>query len=89
MRLGYHHYNAREWQSAVPFFSAACSLPRPTEGFIEDSAYTWAPWDFLSVCHSELGMYEEALEETVKALRRSDDRQRLMKNIEFYLDQLR
>ena len=89
MRFGYHYYNAREWQRAVPFFAAACSLRRPTDGFIEDSAYTWAPWDFLSVCHSELAMYEEALEETVKALRWSDDRQRLMKNIEFYLDQLR
>ena len=34
-------------------------------------------------------MYEEALEETVRALRTSQDRQRLFANMGFYLDQLR
>jgi hypothetical protein len=73
----------------VPFFAAACALPRPDQGFIDDAAYTWGPWDYLAICHSELGMYEEALEETVRALRTSDDRRRLFSNVEFYLDQLR
>ena len=88
VRLGFHHYNQHEWSQAVPYFTAATVLPRPIDGFIEDAAYTWAPWDFLSVCHSELGMYDKALEETLQALRWSDDRPRLFKNMEFYLNQL-
>jgi glycosyltransferase involved in cell wall biosynthesis len=88
-RLGLHHYNRRQWQQAVPYFLAASSLPRPIDGFIDDTAYTWAAWDYLSVCHSELGMYEQALDETIKALQTSHDRNRLFKNIEFYLDRLR
>jgi tetratricopeptide (TPR) repeat protein len=89
LRLGLHHYGRREWQEAIPFLLAATALPRPIDGFVDDTAYTWAPWDYLSVCHSELGMYREALDETVKALPASYDRVRLFKNMEFYLDRLR
>lgn len=89
VRLGIHHYERQEWQQAIPYLAAASMLRRPTEGFVDDSAYTWAPWDYLSVCHSQLGMFEEAIEETVKALRTSTDRQRLLRNMEFNLDQLR
>jgi glycosyltransferase involved in cell wall biosynthesis len=89
LRVGLHHYERREWLQAVPYFLAASSLPRPSDGFVDDTAYTWAPWDFLSVCHSELGMFQEAFEETVKALETSYDRERLFRNIEFYLDRLR
>ena len=89
MRLGLHHYHRREWQQAIPFFTAASALRRPAQGFIDDTAYTWGPWDHLSICHSELGMYEEALQETVRALRTSHDRPRLLTNLQFYLDQLR
>jgi glycosyltransferase involved in cell wall biosynthesis len=89
MRLGIHHYDSREWSQAIPFFAAASVLERPAAGFIDDTAYTWAPWDYLSICHSELGRYEEALTETLRALRGSDDRQRLFANMSFYLDQLR
>ncbi len=88
MRLGLHHYHRSEWQQAVPYFTAAGGLKRPAEGFIDDTAYTWGPWDHLSICHSELGMYEEALAETVTALRTSQDRKRLFANMDFYLDQL-
>ena len=89
LRLGLHHYGRKEWQQAVPYFLAATALPRPIDGFVDDTAYTWAPWDYLSVCHSEMGMYREALEETVKALSTSYDRERLFKNMEFYLNRLR
>ena len=89
VKLGVHHYEKQEWRQAVPYLAAATALRRPTDGFIDDTAYSWAPWDYLSVCHSQLGMYEEALEETVEALRTSIDRQRLLTNMEFYLDQLR
>lgn len=89
LRLGLHFYNRREWLRAVPYFSAASSLPRPADGFIDDIAYTWAPWDYLSICHSELGMYEEALGETVKALRTSHESERLFANMRFYFERLR
>jgi hypothetical protein len=88
-RLGLHHFNRREWLQGVPFFQAAAALPRPADGFVDDTAYTWGPWDYMSVCHSELGMYEEALTETVRALRSSSEGERLFSNMRFYLDRLR
>ena len=89
MRLGLHHYDQRRWGQALPYFAAASSLRRPTDGFVDDMAYTWGPWDFLAVCHSELGMYQEAMDETVKALPYSEDRPRLLANMEFYANRLR
>jgi glycosyltransferase involved in cell wall biosynthesis len=89
VRLGLHHYERREWQRAAPYFLAATALRRPTDGFVDEAAYSWAPWDYLSICHSELGMYREALDETVRALSTSHDRERLFRNMQFYLDQLR
>lgn len=89
MRIGLHHYDQKEWEQAVPYFAAASALRRPTDGFVDDMAYTWGPWDFLAVCHSELGMYQEAMAETVKALPMSEDRPRLLANMEFYANQLR
>jgi glycosyltransferase involved in cell wall biosynthesis len=89
MRLGLHYYGTREWEQAAPFFAAASVLQRPKHGFIDDMAYTWGPWDYLSICHSELGMYEQAIEETMRALRTSHDRERLFDNLKFYLDQLK
>jgi glycosyltransferase involved in cell wall biosynthesis len=89
LRLGLHFYNRQEWRQAIPFFAAASVLPRPEEGFVDDVAYTWGPWDYLSVCHSELGMYEDALKETLKALPTSKERDRLYANMRFYFERLR
>lgn len=89
LRIGLHYYNRQEWERAVPFLTAATSVRRPVDGFIDDTAYTWGPWDYLAVCHSELEMYEDAVAETLKALRTSSERPRLFKNMEFYIDQLR
>ena len=89
LRLGLHHYHRREWRQAVPYFAAASAQRRPTDGFIDDTSYTWGPWDYLAVCHSELGMFQEALDETLKALRTSSERERLFRNIEVFLDRLR
>jgi len=89
VRLGRHFYDRQEWSRAIPFLTAATSLQRPTEGFVDDGAYEAAPWDFLAICLSHLDRYEEALEVTLKALLTSDDRQRLMDNLGFYLDQLK
>lgn len=89
MHLGLHHYHRREWANAVAYFTAASVLTRPDEGFVEEMAYTWGPWDYLSVCHAELGLFEEALDETVEALRTSPERPRLMANLQYYLDELK
>jgi len=87
-RIGMHHYDLRQWERAIPFFTAASTLPRPRDGFVNDAHYTWIPWDYLSICCSELGRYQEALEHTVRALPTSTDRPRLMANVNFYLDRL-
>jgi glycosyltransferase involved in cell wall biosynthesis len=87
-RIGMSFYGKREWERAIPFFTAASTLVRPAEGFVNDSDYTWVPWDYLSICCSELGRYQKALEHTMRALPTSTDRKRLMDNINFYLDRL-
>lgn len=85
--LGMVHYGRRDWAGAVPFLAAAASLTRPEDGLIEEAAYSWGPWEFLSVCHSEMGQYEQALDEAVEALRAgSPNRTRLQANIEVFLD---
>jgi glycosyltransferase involved in cell wall biosynthesis len=86
--IGLFHYQRKAWDRAIPFFAAATALRRPAEGFVDQEAYAHA-WDYLAVCHSELGRYDEAFEDTVKALRASDDRQRLYANMDFYLQQMR
>ena len=88
-RLGRHYYDREEWRKAIPFLTAATTLDRPTEGFVDDDAYQAGPWDALAICFSRLGRHDEALEMTLKALMTSDDRERLMKNMTFYLDQLK
>ena len=87
-RIGMSFYGKREWERAIPFFTAATTLARPAEGFVNDSDYTWVPWDYLSICCSELGRYQEALEHTMRALPTSTDRKRLIDNMNFYLDRL-
>ncbi len=89
VRLGLHHYERRQWPQAAPFFAAATQATRPAEGFIDEAHYSWVPWDYLSICFSELGRYQEAMDATLRALRTTNDRKRLFANMEFYLNQLR
>lgn len=88
IELGLHHYRERQLPQAVGFFAAATVLPPPTEGIVSWPLYTWAPWESLAVCHAEMGMFEEALTETVEALRTCPDRGRLIANLETCLDRL-
>lgn len=87
--IGVHYYENSRWDAAIPFLAAARGLKRPQEGYVEPTCYTWAPADYLSVCHSELGMYEEALAEAVESLRHVPDRERAFRNVAFYLDKLK
>lgn len=89
-RLGIHFYERKQWRRAEPFFLAATALERPADGFVSDADYSWVPWDYLAICASETGRVEEALEHTTRALAAAaPDRDRLMKNISFYVDRLR
>lgn len=88
LQLGLLHYDRKEWARAVPFFAAAAAAERPEDGFVDLVAYTWGPWDYMSVCHSELGRYEEAVDETIEALRTSNERDRLLENLRFYFTKL-
>ena len=69
-------------------FAAAIAAERPTEGFITDAVYDWLPSDYLAVCLSNLGRFEEALERSVRALPGSPDRKRILDNLVFYADSI-
>ena len=87
-RLGVHFYERREWKRAIPLFAAAIAAERPSEGFITDAVYDWLPSDYLAVCLSNLGRFEEALERSVRALPGSPDRKRILDNLVFYADSI-
>ncbi len=87
-QLGIHHYNRKEWEKALPFFHAALSLKRPTNGFVSDSDYTWIPYDYASICYDRLGDYHKAIEFTLKALKNNPEKPRLIKNLHWLADQV-
>jgi tetratricopeptide (TPR) repeat protein len=89
MQLGKWHYDRKEWTLAIPYYSAAASCRRPSEGFVQESDYSWAPWDFLGVCLANAGRHEEAIEAIQRSLRAGNpDRDRLKANLRWSVDQL-
>lgn len=83
-RLGVHFYERREWKRTIPLFAAAIAAERPFEGFITDAVYDWFPPDYLVVCLSNLGRFEETLERTVRALPGPPDGKRILDNLVLY-----
>ncbi len=89
MLIGRWHYDRKEWTRAGPYFFAAAAATRPEEGFVEETCYSWAPWDFLGVCLANSGRHEEAIEATRRSLLLGNpERARLKANLRWSVDQL-
>jgi tetratricopeptide (TPR) repeat protein len=87
-KAGLYFYHRECWRQAIPFFTAAMALPRPSDGFIDDAHYTWMPPDYLSICYDRLKNYPQAIAFTMQALQSSPDKARLIKNMHWFVDQL-
>ena len=85
-QLGVIYYERREWKRAIPLFAAAIAAERPEEGFISNPVYDWLASDYLAVCLSNVGRFEEAMEHSVRALPSSPDRKRILDNLVVYAD---
>ena len=89
MFMGRWHYDRKEWQLAIPYYAAAAACRRPTEGFVEETFYSWAAWDFLGVCLANAGRHTEAIEATQRSLSLGNpERDRLKTNLRWSVDQL-
>jgi glycosyltransferase involved in cell wall biosynthesis len=87
-QLGVYFYNKKQWQKAMPFFTAAITLKKPENGFVNEADYSWVPYDYLSICYDRIGDYEKSIEMIMKALPNNPDKSRLLKNMHWLVDQL-
>ena len=83
---GMVHYRAERWQQAVPYFLGATAMSQPSDGFINNSDYGWAPWDYLSICFHRTGRQQEALEALAKAVEGNPQPARLADNAKWFLE---
>lgn len=86
--LGRVHFDAGEWEEAIPLFVAATAGRRPAFGFVRDSDYGYAPWDFLSVCYEKLGRMDEALTAAQRGLPGNPEVDRMRSNMHWMVDHL-
>lgn len=88
--LGRIHYERQDWAGAIPFFSAAVSCRwTPDISFSERACYTYAPWDYLSVCYDRLGYWHHALAAVDQALlSEHPEQERLAKNRLWFIEQI-
>jgi tetratricopeptide (TPR) repeat protein len=86
--VGMVHYKREAWRQAIPFFTAASACQLPTDGFVNNSDYTWVPSDYLSICYDRIKDYSKAIELTLKTLPISPEAPRLKKNLHWLIDQL-
>jgi tetratricopeptide (TPR) repeat protein len=89
LELGRRHFERRDWAQALPWYAAAAALRQPTVGFVDPPDYSWRPLDYLGVCQINLGLFEEGITTTMRALLAGHpDAERLRANIRWATDQL-
>ncbi|MGH3871824.1 MAG: glycosyltransferase [Pseudonocardiaceae bacterium] len=89
LRLGWQYFKRKEWEKALPFYSAAAATEVSAPGFISPPDYTWRPWDYISVCLANLGRHEESIAATIRSLNAGNpDRERLRSNLRWSADRL-
>ena len=86
--LGKLHYEAEEWDEAVPLFTAATAATRPSFGLLREADYGYAPWDYLSVCFEKLGQLPNALACAQRALPGNPQADRVRSNMRWMVDRL-
>lgn len=79
-RLGLYHYHREQWPQAIPLFLAGTGGQRPTDGFVNEADYGYAPWDYLAVCLYRMGDYERAYQALLRAVPGNPDVERLAAN---------
>jgi len=89
LMLGWRYFESKEWEKALPFYSAAAATKLPASGFVSPPDYTWRPWDYISVCLANLGRHEESIAATIRSLNAGNpERERLRLNLHWSVDQL-
>lgn len=88
LTLGRIHFDAAEWEEAIPLFMAATAGVRPAFGLVRDPDYGYAPWDFLSVCYEKLGRMDEALAAALRSLPGNPEANRVRSNMHWMVDNL-
>lgn len=86
--LGRLHFEAEEWNEAVPLLLAATGATRPAFGFARDADYTYMAWDYLSVCYDKLGRVSEAIDASKRALAGNPQAARIRANLHWMVDRL-
>lgn len=85
--LGDLAYDKQNWRAAMGFYKAVVGMVRPVEGFVLETCYTWLPHDRLAVCYGNLGLLDDAIDATNKALLAGcHERDRLWLNLTMFLN---
>ncbi len=87
-QLGLFHFRKSDWKKAIPFFSAAVSLPVPLSNIMSSVEYTSLPNEHLSICHARLGDMKKAMEFALKSLENLPDKTAAIKNLHWMVDRL-
>lgn len=86
--LGRRHFAADEWPETLPLMRAATAATRPRFGFMREPDYSYAPWDYLSVCYERLERMSEALEAAQHGLSGNPEGARVRSNMHWIVDRL-
>ncbi|HVU71985.1 MAG TPA: glycosyltransferase family 2 protein [Mycobacteriales bacterium] len=90
MAAGLTYYEVEDWERGAPFFAAATRCrTRPPLGFTFERDYTWAPWDYLSVCLGNSGRYREAVKAAERALPGNPEAPRVKQNLQWFRSQIK
>ena len=87
--LAFLHYEASEWEQAIPYFEAAIRCEPPLgEDLIALEHYGWLPHEYLSRCYAALGDYYKAIEIGMKGLSDHPDKANMLGAIIWYVNEL-
>jgi glycosyltransferase involved in cell wall biosynthesis len=87
--LAFLHYEASEWQFAIPYFETAIRCEPPLgEDLIALEHYTWLPHEYLSRCYASQGNYYKAIEIGLKGLPKHPNKANMLATITWYLTEL-
>ncbi|HWV45600.1 MAG TPA: glycosyltransferase [Nitrospira sp.] len=87
--LAFLHYEAGEWQYAIPYFETALRCVPPLgEDLIALEHYGWLPNEYLSRCYANVGNYYKAIEVGMKGLPEHPNKANMLATITWYVSEL-
>lgn len=88
--LGKYYFNIKKYESCYFAMKNALEIvDRPLSYICEPEAWGSLPYDLAGVSAYYLGMYQESLELTMKAIEIDSTNERLLKNLHFAADKLK